>query len=93
MALSSAEFADEFDAQLALIVPAYDDLSAAERDDIKDGFMTALAESLKVWLAGGTGESGTWPGASVTFAAGDFGGTDSSGDAPDNITAADGKVI
>ncbi len=63
MALLASDLRDELDARASQVIGSdYDALSA----ELKAKLWTVIAESVTVWLTGGTGASGVLPGADVS---------------------------
>jgi len=83
MALIDADFGTELVKQMADISPEFDALDSADQDLLGDNLGLAIARTFKLWFNGGTSVDGSTvlPGRDDTF-----GGDDSAGDTPDNIT-------
>lgn len=90
MALTANALRDEMDAMLVDMLGV--DYDEPMRTQLKTGLLTVIATCVTLWLKGGVGYSGALPGADVTFDVGNFAGTDSGGDTPNNISASSGNI-
>ncbi len=83
MAMDAATLANLIMTKMEGNSPDFDAMDTADKEAVRDALFLSIAEAVVEHLQGD---------AEVAFSVGDFSGTDSNGDTPDNISASGGSI-